>query len=210
MKDELVARAEGRGRCWRMAGGGVVARSRWSGAFHPSSFRLHPSSCAWSGSVSRILSPLPREDHSSVTRVAAVIEQPTRKLLAETGGSIASLFGLAPQGVCRAVATRVGRGALLPHRFTLTAARLRGRVGGLFSVALSVASRRLVVNQPAARLEFGLSSMPCGTAILRSAPRTGAQQGECRNRSRGEFTEIGRVKLLLFRDLETMSACRHR
>src|SRR5437764_13036704 len=111
---------------------------------------------AWSGPVSRILSSLPSEDHSSVTRVTAVIEQPTRKLLAETGGSIASLFGLAPQGVCCAVATHVGRGALLPHRFTLTAGRLRSRVGGLFSVALSVASRRLVVNQPAAWFEFGL------------------------------------------------------
>jgi len=188
-----------------------MARSRCSGAFHPSSLRPHPSSkSAWSGSVSRILFPARGEDHSSVTRVAAVIEQPTRKLLAETGGSIASLFGLAPQGVCRAVATHVGRGALLPHRFTLTAGRLRDRVGGLFSVALSVASRRLVVNQPAARLEFGLSSKPCGPAILRSAPRKAAQQGECRNRSRAAFTEMIRVKWLLFRDLETMSARRHR
>src|SRR5947207_12118384 len=39
--------------------------------------------------------------------------------ITETGGSIASLFGLAPQGVCRAVAARAGRGALLPHHFTL-------------------------------------------------------------------------------------------
>src|SRR5579872_6110001 len=69
--------------------------------------------------------------------------------MTETGGSIASLFGLAPQGVCRAVAARAGRGALLPHRFTL-ASRLRG-IGGLFSVALSVALPRLDVIQPAAR-----------------------------------------------------------
>src|SRR6266496_2965584 len=79
---------------------------------------------AASESVERICKPnsvsLAGEDHSSVTRVAAVIEQPTRKLVAETGGSIASLFGLAPQGVCRAVAALAGRGALLPHRFTLT------------------------------------------------------------------------------------------
>src|SRR3954453_14449490 len=60
------------------------------------------------------------EDHSSATRVAAVVKQPTRKLITETGGSMTSLFGLAPQGVCRAAPTRVGRGALLPHRFTLT------------------------------------------------------------------------------------------
>ena len=66
-----------------------------------------------------------------------------------------SLFGLAPQGVCRAVPTRVGRGALLPHRFTLTSSSahlaMREAIGGLFSVALSVASPRLAVNQPAAR-----------------------------------------------------------
>jgi len=80
-----------------------------------------------------------------------VIEQPTRKLVAETGGSIASLFGLAPQGVCRAVAALAGRGALLPHRFTLTSAALRQQFGGLFSVALSVAFPRLDVIQPAAR-----------------------------------------------------------
>jgi hypothetical protein len=91
----------------------------------------HPSSLipqkVWSGSVSRILFPFllacarsRGEDHSSATRVAAVVEQPTRKLSAETGGSTASLFGLAPQGVCHAVAAHAGRGALLPHRFTLT------------------------------------------------------------------------------------------
>jgi hypothetical protein len=76
----------------------------------------------WSGPVSRILFPRRSEDedHSSATRVAAVVKQPTRKLITETGGSMTSLFGLAPQGVCRAVPTRVGRGALLPHRFTLT------------------------------------------------------------------------------------------
>ncbi len=59
------------------------------------------------------------EDHSSATRVAAVVKQPTRKLITETGGSMTSLFGLAPQGVCRAAHARAGRGALLPHRFTL-------------------------------------------------------------------------------------------
>src|SRR6266849_10834502 len=106
---------------------------------------------AWSGPVSRILSSLPSEDHSSVTRVTAVIKQPTRKLLAETGGSIASLFGLAPQGVCRAVAARAGRGALLPHRFTLASGATGRQFGGLFSVALSVALPRLDVIQPATR-----------------------------------------------------------
>src|SRR5581483_1532144 len=92
-----------------------------------------------------------------------------------TGGSIASLFGLAPQGVCRAVAARAGRGALLPHRFTLTAAILRSQFGGLFSVALSVALPRLDVIQPATRRSSdfpplrqaqGRSSDPLHTRIL--------------------------------------------
>src|SRR5205814_5227293 len=43
------------------------------------------------------------------------------------------------------------RGALLPHRFTLASRRLLVAIGGLFSVALSVASPRLAVSQPAAR-----------------------------------------------------------
>ena len=51
----------------------------------------------------------------------------------------ASLFGLAPGGVCHATECYHRRGALLPHHFTLTASVRR--FGGLFSVALSVDSR---------------------------------------------------------------------
>ena len=89
--------------------------------FHPSAFVFLPSKCVkWTCKPNSV----PRagalgEDHSSATRVTAVVKQPTRKLITETGGSMTSLFGLAPQGVCRAAHTRVGRGALLPHRFTL-------------------------------------------------------------------------------------------
>ncbi len=44
------------------------------------------------------------------------------------------------------------RGALLPHRFTLAAHRRAGGVGGLFSVALSLASRPVAVsNHPGPR-----------------------------------------------------------
>jgi len=43
------------------------------------------------------------------------------------------LFGLAPRGVYPAGPDYSGRGALLPHLFTLTPKR-----GGMFSVALSV------------------------------------------------------------------------
>lgn len=52
----------------------------------------------------------------------------------------APLFGLAPGGVYRAADCCQPRGALLPHLFTLAGARRR--LGGMFSVALSVGSRR--------------------------------------------------------------------
>ncbi len=54
------------------------------------------------------------------------------------GRAIVPLFGLAPDGVCTAAACCHRRGALLPHHFTLT----RVAAGGIFSVALSVGSRR--------------------------------------------------------------------
>ncbi len=53
-----------------------------------------------------------------------------------------SLFGLAPDGVYQATAVTCNAGGLLPHLFTLTSNRHRGDdQGGLFSVALSLASR---------------------------------------------------------------------
>jgi len=85
-----------------------------------------------------------------------VIKQPTRKLVTETGGSIASLFGLAPQGVCHAVAARAGRGALLPHRFTLAIP-----LSGIRRSVLCCTVRRVAAPgcYPACYpLEFGLSS----------------------------------------------------
>jgi hypothetical protein len=133
-----------------MRGLGGKARGRVSitsaFCFLPSDLRSVERTCKPNS-----VSPFEGEDHSSVTRVSAVIEQPTRKLITETGGSITSLFGLAPQGVFHAVAARAGRGALLPHRFTLATGVLRRQFGGLFSVALSVAFPRLDVIQPAAR-----------------------------------------------------------
>jgi hypothetical protein len=60
-------------------------------------------------------------------------------LLPSLRAEAASLFGLAPGGVYRAVACCHRRGALLPHRFTL-AGPVRD-LGGLLSVALSVGSR---------------------------------------------------------------------
>ncbi len=96
-----------------------------------SSFITHRSNCAWSGPVSRILFPsrfacAQRSGRESfICRSHCCGGQATYPdTRTETGGSIASLFGLAPQGVCRAVDTHVRRGALLPHRFTLTSLRL--------------------------------------------------------------------------------------
>ena len=93
--------------------------------------------------------------HSSGTGVTAGLEQPTRKA---RGPRVAkdklpwtsrpSLFGLAPDGVCRAANGCPSRGALLPHHFTL--ASVLRRFGGLLSVALSVGSRRRdVISRPA-------------------------------------------------------------
>ena len=62
------------------------------------------------------------DDHSSGIAVTGDFKRPTRK----HGGTPAatfvatSLFGLAPGGVCRAAECCHRRGALLPHRFTLT------------------------------------------------------------------------------------------
>ena len=55
------------------------------------------------------------------------------------GGTNFFLLGLAPDGVCRARPVARPAGELLPHRFTLTCGA--NPAGGLFSVALSLASR---------------------------------------------------------------------
>ena len=129
----------------------------------------------WTSKPSSVPSAFARgEDHSSVTRVTAVIKQPTRKHSTETGGSTASLFGLAPQGVCQAADAHARRGALLPHHFTLTLCLHSGRY---LSVALSVVLPRLDVIQPAARESSDFPPSRCyGTAILRSTPQPHSKQ----------------------------------
>ena len=134
----------------------------------------------WSGSLSRILSSSPSEDHSSATRVAAVVEQPTRKLVTGTGGPMTSLFGLAPQGVYRAVAAHAGRGALLPHRFTLASFRRALRHGGRSAVCFLLHFPSCHHAWPLAsllpvrvRTFLQHPSLSLGTpAILRFAPRS--------------------------------------
>src|SRR5207249_3218321 len=62
------------------------------------------------------------------------------------------------------------RGALLPHRFTLTHLRPRGATeGGLFSVALSLGSRPPDVIRHRTSMEPGLSSRACLSALARAA-----------------------------------------
>jgi len=72
------------------------------------------------------------DNHSSGMRVATHLKRPTRKHMWATCaaqirglGPLASLFGLAPGGVCHATECYHRRGALLPHHFTLTWPRLR-------------------------------------------------------------------------------------
>ncbi len=104
---------------------------------------MFPSMIDASRPVSRVLygprgCPHGRGGHSSGTSVAGCLgathpdDWPGNRLAGCPAAS--SLFGLAPDGVYRAAAVAGARGGLLPHRFTLAAARR----GGFFSVALSL------------------------------------------------------------------------
>ena len=120
--------------------------------------------------VSRVLSApfLARDDHSSGTRLAARLTRPTRTARRECLCTLAgtavpirscSRWGLPCRPCCQ------GRGALLPHRFTL-ARGLSGKpwqvnpgcAGGLFSVALSLGSPPPAVGRHRIPVEPGLSS----------------------------------------------------
>jgi hypothetical protein len=74
------------------------------------------------------------------------------------------LFHLAPDGVYLAINITADAGALLPHRFTLTP------IAGcnLFSVALSVRSPCLAVNQHRYSMECRLSSTSSRPAAIPS------------------------------------------
>ena len=71
------------------------------------------------------------------------------------GHTIVSLFGLAPDGVCRAVTCYQGRGALLPHPFTLTDGRTRRRFTFCCTFRRLAPPRRYLASYP---MEPGLSS----------------------------------------------------
>ena len=101
-----------------------------------------------------------RDRHSSRRAVACPLKQPTRKVWP---GQPPSLFGLAPDGVCRACRVTTASGGLLLHRFTLTRP-VRDRPGGLLSVALSEG-----------RPSWTLSSvLPCGARTFLSGPMPAA------------------------------------
>ena len=104
--------------------------------------------------VSRILSaPSPWERSGTVIDLGAASQQRSCSLPAgQVERAVPSrLFGLAPDGVYHAADRYRQRGGLLPHRFTLACAS-REAIGGLFSAALSVASRRPAVSRhPALR-----------------------------------------------------------
>jgi hypothetical protein len=117
----------------------------------PAPTKSVPERACKPGSVTRASKGPARVDgHFSWTPVARRLQQPTRApsragpARAPQSGANA-LLGLAPGGVCRASRVAPAAGALLPHRFTLTAvAKRRGPIacrGGLLSVALSRALR---------------------------------------------------------------------
>ena len=112
------------------------------------------------------------------------------------------LLGLAPGGVCRASRVAPAAGALLPHRFTLTAAANKTGAqsphrGGLLSVALSRALRPVGVADHPVRWSPDFPLLPphaprdiaAPTAAVRPAPRPLARY---RNWGRGDRRSIVR------------------
>ena len=94
-----------------------------------------------------------------------------------------SLFGLAPNGVCRACRVTTASGGLLHHRFTLT----RPRPGGLLSVALSGGCPPWMLSSV---LPFGARTFLPGVApaaTIRPTPAIWRHMGEVRH------TRPGRV-----------------
>jgi hypothetical protein len=124
--------------------------------------------------ISRVLSPArrPEADHFSGTAIAGGLKQPTRD--PDGAAPPSPLFGLAPGGVC--LAAPVASRAVVSYTTVSplpVPSPSRGRViGGLFSVALSVASRRPAVSRhPALRSSDFPQRLPLpgkATSTLRS------------------------------------------
>ena len=110
-----------------------------------------PGSAGWRSVESADKPGSVGDDHSSGTPVTERLMRPTRRHLRAAGCQRrASLFGLAPEGVCRAVS--VAADAVRSYRTLspLPAGRMSDDIGGLLSVALSVGSRRPGVTWPLA------------------------------------------------------------
>ena len=167
-----------------------------------------------SGPVSRVLSSLvlsgeARDGHFSRTPVTRRLEQPTRAPRSGRTGPRAALLakrdadallGLAPGGVCRASRVAPAAGALLPHRFTLTAAAfyrrgLKGRCGGLLSVALSRALRPVGVTDHPVLWSPDFPLLACRERPLRNAtegvPYSTSSGRPAHSETKGTISQLG-------------------
>jgi len=126
-----------RGFSFRHAPAAIRTRDLW--LRRPTLYPAELRALTTGGGISRVLSRLRGGDHFSGSAVAGALEQPTR----DSGGagrSSSPIWPCSEWGLpCRPCHQE--RGALLPHPFTLTCASEEA-IGGLLSVALSVALRR--------------------------------------------------------------------
>src|SRR5581483_10215816 len=130
------------------------------------------------------------------TRTASLTSLPRRYRLREPSASAVPIRSCSRWGLpCRRRCRR--RGALLPHRFTLTAVVTQLNRGGLFSVALSLGSRPPDVIRHRLSMEPGLSSPACAGAAVR--PTDGNRDGglgPCRQVSRRQDATTSGSKLM--------------
>ena len=123
---------------------------------------------------------LPRRDgHSSGTRIAARLEQPTRTTRPGKGPSplarkASSLFGFAPGGACHAVP--VAGSAVRSYR-TFSPLPATEAVGGSISVALSLGSPPPDVIRHRFSVEPGLSSTAAFRLLRQRSPSQLASAG---------------------------------
>src|ERR1700756_134165 len=117
--------------------------------------------------------PFDGGDHSSASRVTALVKQPTRRLIRKRAVPLPPYLVLLRRGFAMPSRSRGPRCALTaPFHPCLTPA-FAVAIGGLFSVALSVASPRLAVSQPAAR---GSSDFPPHLTMRRSPSRSTVEE----------------------------------
>ncbi len=117
--------------------------------------------------ISRVLSPrrIAGDDHSSGTPVTECLARPTRTAARKRAcrPAVKRIRLAAPTWSCSRWGLPChpryrGRGALLPHPFTLTRGPQSGAAGGLLSVALSLGSPPPDVIRHRVSVEPGLSS----------------------------------------------------